>query len=190
MIPSPNLAGAEVLLFRDYSQTKSEINFNEFCNSLKKHGFVKRLFAEDEIDGQNQADETRQVVPPQGVRFHEDDGEDREDQQGDDFLDHFELPDREGASQLGAADAVGRDLETVFEQGDPPAEQDDGQHPEALYFGFESDMPVPSQCHKGIGKDQQGDGGEGTAHNSRVLRSVIEAKSSMTTSASVWVASV
>lgn len=148
------------------------------------------LFPEDEIDGQNQADETRQVVPPQGVRFHEDDGEDREDQQGDDFLDHFELPDREGASQLGAADAVGRDLETVFEQGDPPAEQDDGQHPEALYFGFESDMPVPSQCHKGIGKDQQGDGGEGTAHNSRVLRSVIEAKSSMTTSASVWVASV
>ena len=48
------------------------------------------------------------MVPPQGVRFHEDDGEDREDQQGDDFLDHFELPDREGASQLGAADAVGR----------------------------------------------------------------------------------
>lgn len=34
-------------------------------------------------------------------------------------MDHFELPDREGASQLGAADAVGRDLETVFEQGDP-----------------------------------------------------------------------
>ena len=32
---SPNLAGAKVLLFRDYSQTKSEINFNEFCNSLK-----------------------------------------------------------------------------------------------------------------------------------------------------------
>ena len=29
------LAGAKVLLFRDYSQTKSEINFNEFCNSLK-----------------------------------------------------------------------------------------------------------------------------------------------------------
>lgn len=156
------------------------------CEAVSGRG----LFPEDEIDGQNQADETRQVVPPQGVRFHEDDGEDREDQQGDDLLDHFELPDREGASQLGAADAVGRDLETVFEQGDPPAEQDDGQHPEALYFGFESDMPVPSQCHKGIGKDQQGDGGEGTAHNSRVLRSVIEAKSSMTTSASVWVASV
>ena len=77
------------------------------------------------------------MVPPQGVRFHEDDGEDREDQQGDDFLDHFELPDREGASQLGAADAVGRDLETVFEQGDPPAEQDDGQHPEALYIQVE-----------------------------------------------------
>ena len=30
-----NLSGAKVLLFRDYSQTKSEINFNEFCNSLK-----------------------------------------------------------------------------------------------------------------------------------------------------------
>lgn len=28
-------SGAKVLLFRDYSQTKSEINFNEFCNSLK-----------------------------------------------------------------------------------------------------------------------------------------------------------
>ena len=29
------LENAKVLLFRDYSQTKSEINFNEFCNSLK-----------------------------------------------------------------------------------------------------------------------------------------------------------
>lgn len=30
-----NFNPAKVLLFRDYSQTKSEINFNEFCNSLK-----------------------------------------------------------------------------------------------------------------------------------------------------------
>lgn len=30
-----NTYNAKVLLFRDYSQTKSEINFNEFCNSLK-----------------------------------------------------------------------------------------------------------------------------------------------------------
>lgn len=30
-----NINNAKVLLFRDYSQTKSEINFNEFCNSLK-----------------------------------------------------------------------------------------------------------------------------------------------------------
>ena len=130
------------------------------------------------------------MVPPQGVRFHEDDGEDREDQQGDDLLDHFEFPDRKGASQLGAADAVGRDLETVFEQGDAPTEQDDGQHPEAFYLRFESDMPVPSQCHEGIGEDQQGDGGEGAVHDSRASRSVIEAKSSMMTSASVWVSRI
>ena len=130
------------------------------------------------------------MVPAQGVGFHKDQREDGEDRERYDLLNHLQFPDRERTSEFGAADAVGGDLEAVFEQRDAPAEQDDGQHPEALYFGFESDMPVPSQCHKGIGKDQQGDGGEGTAHNSRVLRSVIEAKSSMTTSASVWVASV
>ena len=104
------------------------------------------------------------MVPPQGVRFHEDDGEDREDQQGDDLLDHFEFPDRKGASQLGAADAVGRDLETVFEQGDAPAEQYDSQHAEAFELGFECDVAVPGERHEGVRYDEQGDGGDSFEH--------------------------
>ena len=42
------------------------------------------------------------------------------------------LPDRERTSEFGAADAVGGDLEAVFEQRDAPAQQNDGRQPEAF----------------------------------------------------------
>lgn len=49
------------------------------------------------------------------------DGEDAEDREGDDLLDDLELGRRESAG----ADAVGGDLETVLEEGDAPADEDD-----------------------------------------------------------------
>ena len=99
-----------------------------------------RLFPEDEVDRQYQAEETCEVVPAQGVRLHENQREQREDRERDHFLDDFQLPDRERPAELRRPDAVGRNLEAVFEQGDAPAEQYDSQHAEAFELGFECDV--------------------------------------------------
>ena len=61
------------------------------------------------------------MVPAQGVGFHKDQREDGEDRERYDLLNHLQFPDRERTSEFGAADAVGGDLEAVFEQRDAPA---------------------------------------------------------------------
>lgn len=48
-----------------------------------------RLFPEDEVDRQYQAEETCEVVPAQGVRLHENQREQREDRERDHLLDDF-----------------------------------------------------------------------------------------------------
>ena len=47
--------------------------------------------------------------------------EDAEDEQRDDFLNDFELDRREAV----CADAIGRDLEAVLEEGNRPTDEDD-----------------------------------------------------------------
>ena len=90
------------------------------CRVLPHARLRARLFPEDEVDRQYQAEETCEVVPAQGVRLHENQREQREDRERDHFLDDFQLPDRERPAELRRPDAVGRNLEAVFEQGDAP----------------------------------------------------------------------
>lgn len=123
-----------------------------------------RLFAEDEVDGQNQAEESCEVVPAQRVGAHEHQGEDREHRQRDDLLNDLELPDRIGAAEFGASQAVCRDLEAILEQGDEPAHQDNGQEPETLEMRLEGDMAVPRKGHEGVRDDEQYDSGESAVH--------------------------
>ena len=70
------------------------------------------------------------------------DGEDSEDTEGDDLLDDFELGGRKG----GRADAVGRDLQAVLEEGDAPADKDD--FPERDIFVLE--VSVPGDGHEDV----------------------------------------
>ena len=130
------------------------------CEAVTGRG----LFPEDEIDGQNQAEESGEVVPAQGVGFHEDQCKEREYGKRYDLLYHFKFPDGERAAELRGADAVGGDLKAVFEQGDAPAQQDDRQHAEAFEFRFECDMPVPCERHEGVRYDEQNDGGDSFEH--------------------------
>lgn len=53
-------------------------------------------------------------------------GEQGEDQQCNDFLDHLELDQGKGSAVLYVSDPVGRYLEAVFKQGNTPADEDDG----------------------------------------------------------------
>ena len=97
------------------------------------------------------------MVPAQGVRLHENQREQREDRERDHFLDDFQLPDRERPAELRRPDAVGRNLEAVFEQGDAPAEQYDSQHAEAFELGFECDVAVPGERHEDVRNDEEPD---------------------------------
>lgn len=130
------------------------------CEAVSGRG----LFPEDEIDGQNQAEKSGEVVPAQGVGFHEDQCEEREYGKRYDLLYHFKFPDGERAAELRGADAVGGDLKAVFEQGDAPAQQDDRQHAEAFELRFECDMSVPCERHEGVRYDEQNDGGDSFEH--------------------------
>ena len=49
-----------------------------------------------------------------------------EDDKRDYLLNHFQLPQRERPPVFDAADPVGRNLKTVFEQSDAPTQQRDG----------------------------------------------------------------
>ena len=70
------------------------------------------------------------------------DGEDSEDAEGDDFLDHLELGGREG----GGADSVGWHLEAVLEEGDAPTGEDD--FPECYLLVLE--VSVPGDGHEDV----------------------------------------
>lgn len=86
-------------------------------------------------------------------------GEDYEYGEGDHLLDHLELQQGEATTVPIEADAVGRYLEAIFEEGDEPADQDhtdQGQLAEPAVLG-QLQVAVPCKRHKDVGDDQQPD---------------------------------
>jgi len=86
------------------------------------------------------------VIPAQMLAEVEGD-EDAEDDQGDDFLNDFELHGREAV----CADAVGRDLEAVLEEGNRPTHEDD--LPERLVA--KAEVAVPGKGHEDVGDGEK-----------------------------------
>lgn len=70
---------------------------------------MNSLFFENKEARQDDKQETYQIIPAE-VFFEIEDGEERKNSQGDDFLDGFKL----GGSQFPVAQTVGRHLKTVF----------------------------------------------------------------------------
>ena len=97
---------------------------------------------EGEEDGADEEACGDGVIPAQMLAEIEG-GEDSEDDEGDDFLNDFELDGREA----GSADAVGGDLEAVFKQRDSPTDEDD--LPESLLA--EAEVTVPGKSHEDVG---------------------------------------
>lgn len=83
------------------------------------------------------------VVPAQ-VFAEVEGNEDAEDDQGDDFLNHLQLH----GGETGGADAVGRDLEAVLEEGDGPTDKD--HLPERLLA--KAEVTVPGKSHENVGE--------------------------------------
>lgn len=80
------------------------------------------LLHEDEVDGGNEADESSQMIPMQTLALEEDIGNDGEDDEGNTFLYHLELNQREWSAIVDKAHAVGRHLTAVFKEGYRPTE--------------------------------------------------------------------
>jgi hypothetical protein len=110
---------------------------------------------ENEKCPQGDEAEAERVVPSEGF-FQVGDGKDCENDEGDDFLNGFQL----GCVKDGMADAVGRDLQAVFEKRDAPRDQDHGDQA----GGFEFEVAVPCESHEDVGGDQQEDCGQGGGH--------------------------
>ena len=79
---------------------------------------------EDEVDGDDQQAEGKEMVPVQGFAFEKQYGEDGENQQRDDFLHDFQLQQRELAAVADESVAVCGHHEQVFKQCYSPRKQD------------------------------------------------------------------
>ena len=101
---------------------------------------------EDEERGGDDEEKTDDRVPAK-ILLEIENGKNGEDDESDDFLNGFEL----GCRKFQMADPVGRNLETVFDQGDGPADQDD--FPEGRVL--ELQMAVPGDRHENIGNGQE-----------------------------------
>ncbi len=98
--------------------------------------------SKNEIDSAYHADPGIEVVHGERA-FHVVDGEGDEDSECDDFLENFEL----GEGEDGMADAVGGNLEEVFEERNRPTEEDGDQEG----FGFQvAQMGVPRKGHEDV----------------------------------------
>ena len=96
------------------------------------------------------------MVPLDRLPMEEEVDDDREDGQGDNFLDDFQLHQVEGAAVALEADPVGRDGEAVLEEGNAPRKQDDeDERPAGGDFHLlELEMAVPCERHEDIRKDE------------------------------------
>ena len=72
------------------------------------------------------------MIPLQGFVFEKDQGEHGKDQQGNDFLDDFQLYQRKRPAVFPVAQSVGGHHQAIFHKGDEPARQNQSQQPRLI----------------------------------------------------------
>ena len=80
------------------------------------------LLPEHEIDGGDEAKEGGGVVPMKVFTLEHEGGNDGEDGEGDDFLNHLQLHEGVRTSVANETEFVGWHLQGVFEEGNAPRE--------------------------------------------------------------------
>lgn len=115
---------------------------------------------EYEIYGQHEAEEGGQMVPVQSLSLEHYGGDDRKDDERNDFLNHFKLHQVERAAVAFEAKPVGRYLATVFCESYHPREKDDAdKRPMGRYARLlQLQVAVPGQRHENVAADEQQDG--------------------------------
>ena len=133
---------------------------------LNAEALKSLLLFENEIHCQYEETESDEVIDAESLGLEHNEGKDGKDQQRDDLLDHLELKEAEGTAVATEADTVCGHLKGIFKQCDAPADKYDADEPQIAeaFHVFELEMPVPCQCHEGIGNDKQYDGDECSLH--------------------------
>ena len=114
------------------------------------------LLEKDEEDGEDDAGESGDVVPLDGLPLEENGDDEGEDRQRNDLLDDLQLHKVERAAVLVETDAVGRDQKAVFEESDAPGKEDDpDERPVAGDLQcIEFEVPVPGKSHQDVRKNE------------------------------------
>ena len=109
--------------------------------------YIHKLSLKDKIDRSQKAQAGPEEIEAQRLA-HVKDGEGDEDGEGDHLLEDLQLPQ----VHYRIAQAVGRDLDQVFQEGDAPTGQG-GQVPGFAAQVFQ--MGIPGEGHEEIGQGQQ-----------------------------------
>lgn len=99
------------------------------------------------------------MVPVQAFAFEQERSEHGEDYQSDYFLQDLELNQGERPAVALESNPVGRDLESIFKQGNSPRKQDNRkQRPMGTDFHFlQLQVPVPCKSHENVRDNQHPD---------------------------------
>lgn len=114
------------------------------------------LFQEGEEDSEDEAGESDEVVPVDGLPLEYEQDDDGENSEGNDFLDDLELDKIERTAVLAVADTVGGDGQTVLEKSYAPREKDDqDERPSGRNLHFtQFEMPIPCERHEDVRADE------------------------------------
>ena len=115
------------------------------------------LLFENEIHGKYKENKTNEVVQTECFRLEQKNRKDGKNNERDDFLNDFELPEIKRTAVCRVADTVGGNLTTVLKKSNSPTNQNDhGQSKsgEPTHLA-EFQMSVPRKCHENIRAHQQ-----------------------------------
>ena len=112
------IANSLVISYTLFSIVFIALNLKSQTSNLKPQ--TSNLLHKHEIDGGDDAEEGGCVVPVEALVLEHHVGDDGEDEERDALLYDLQLYEREGSSVAFKADAVGRHLTAVFEEGDDP----------------------------------------------------------------------
>lgn len=92
------------------------------------------------------------MIPMEFLPREEKHCDDGEDGKGYNLLDHLELNQGEGTTVVDKPHSVGGDLETIFQEGDAPGEENDADKgPAGSDTGIvEPQMTIPSERHEDV----------------------------------------
>ena len=96
------------------------------------------------------------MIPLDGLSLEQEGNYDRENGDGNHFLNHFELHEIEGTAVFDEADSVGRNQQALFKKSDAPGKEDnENKRPVRRNFHLlKLQVPIPCKRHEDVGKHQ------------------------------------